>query len=139
MSDVLFEIRDVSNVAISLLEVADNHGGVVDLGSVRLALVGSVSGATMALYAMTIDCMPVSAMVVRGFPGMVIDNHWLEAKIGAGSWTPIGGHPLDPGVATLAIPDLTSPGHADVALRLNIPSGVAVGVLSIMLAAGWHW
>lgn len=138
MTAPLFEIRDTSDVPLSLIEITATAAGITSLGTIRAAVVDAWAGATAGVGVMTPDGMPASAGTVRGMAGTAVDGHWVEAKIGAGAWTPIGGHLLDAGAATLAVSDPSPADYVDIELRLNVPTTAELGAFAVFPFVFWY-
>lgn len=138
MSTSIFEIRDTSDNPLSVIEVNVTAAGVTSLPTIRVEIIDNTGAArdwdsrTAGLGVVSIDGLPVSYGADRGLAADCVDDHWIEARIGAGAWTPIGGHLLDAGAATIAISDPTpTTYHVDIELRINVPTTASYGQFAV--------
>lgn len=137
VSTSIFEIRDTSGDPVEYIEVAVTSSGITTLQTVRVELIDNTGaardwdGRTAGLGIVSIDGLPVSYGTDRGLAADCVDDHWIEARIGAGAWTPIGGHLLDASVATIAITDPAPAYYVDVELRINVPTTASYGQVSL--------
>ena len=123
----IFELQTITDVPLTSLEINAGTTGVTTVGTFRIKTTYPWGWAWSVKFGvMTVDRQPKSTGLRRGLAGTAVDCRWFEARIGAGAWTPVGGHPLDVDVALIA----TAPGDPifrDVDLRLNIPAGAEIG------------
>jgi hypothetical protein len=137
MSTSIFEIRDTSGDPISSIEASVTSSGITTLQTIRVELIDNTGAArdwdsrTAGLGVVSIDGLPKTAGVDRGIAGDCVDGQWIEAKIGTGAWTPIGGHLLDAGAATIAITDPAPTYHVDIELRINVPTTASYGQFAV--------
>lgn len=132
MTVPLLELRDTSDAPLTSAEATISGVGVTALPTVRVAVVGTWTTETAAIGVMCVDGAPVSLGTERGLAGAVVDAKWIEAKIGAGAWTPVGGHPIDAGAAVLAIADPAPATYVDVEMRINAPAAAEIGSLVLL-------
>jgi len=135
-----FEIQDTAGNPLTSLEINAPLPGITPVGTLRVKASEAWTGAFNVQFGvMPVDQVPATISTVRGLAARAADGHWFEARllIGAGPWTPVGGHPLDPTVAVLDMPS-TGPDYQDVELRLNIPANTEVGAFCVLPFVLWY-
>jgi len=117
---ISYQIRNTLDQEIGAVEfgasIASSQTGTQ---TVRIYNDGDATPDTLTFGCMTEDLHYTGDTTANGQE--VVTEQWLEAKVGAGVWTPIGGDPTTPA----NVLDLTPPTpgtYLDVLLRLNTPA-----------------
>lgn len=115
----LFEITETDNTELSSKVIGIIYTGITNIGTIRVKNIGDDTPS--ALY-LTAACSTWSYSGARNSQGQeAVDEKWLEAKVGSGDWTPIGG------ATKLSLTPPTPDNYIDIQLRFNIPAIASTG------------
>lgn len=124
-----FQVRDTADNPISEIDFADSDA----TKTIRLFNAGDGAPATLELGAMTAGLAYAGDRNAQG--QAAITGQWLEARVGADPWTPIGGDLLNPANVLALTPPV--PGdHIDVELRLVGSTGIFSVVPVVLFPVG---
>lgn len=126
--------RNTSDAAISRLEFEDlDAGNTSDTKTVRFYNAGTTASTTLEIGCITVtQCLTGD----RNSQGQeLVTEQWLQARTGAGAFTPIGGNPLT-GANVLSVTPPNEGAYIDIDFKAVIPAGAATrgGVLFFPLA-----
>jgi len=110
-----FEIRTTGDADIDQINLGVIDSGMNTISTVRVYNSGDATPTTLNFGAALINWKYTGGTNAQGQEA--ITETWVEAKEGAGAWTPIGGATL------LAITPPTAGNYTTILLRLNVPVG----------------
>lgn len=119
MSAIL-ELQNDQGQPLPPLTVPALTSGIVDLGAVRVANVGDSAPTVTRVTFSNIDWSWSGGDNSQGQE--CLSEKWLEAREGAGAWTPIGGLFTTAG-NYLEISNPAAGSYTEIELRLNVPAG----------------
>ena len=128
------EIRNTSNQVITAWDFGTTAPGASSSEpTLRVYNAGTTTPSAVYLVALTATCGYTGARNNQGQEA--ITEQWLEAREGAGAWTPIGGDITVAG-NRLSITPPAAGAYTTVSLKLVVPAGATTrGGLSIAIAA----
>lgn len=113
--------RNTSDVEISSIDFGNiSHGGTSSTATVRFYNNGDATPS-----AMSIGCICITlkyAGQTNGAGQEIVTEQMVQAKVGAGSWTPIGGDPTNP-ANVLSVTPPAAGAYVDVLFQLVVPEG----------------
>ncbi len=112
-------IRNTSDAEISTLDF-EAVTGTSATKTVRVYNSGDATATDLFLGAATVKWSYSGDLNSQGQE--LITEQWLQAKVGAGAWTPIGGDPSTP-TSILSLTPPAAGAYVAVELRLVIPAG----------------
>ena len=134
MSAIL-ELRNALNQPLAPLVIPPKTSGIYSLGTVRIANLGTTAPTVTRVTFANIDWSWSGGENADGQE--CLTEKWLEAKEGAGAWTPIGGLFTTPG-NYLEITDPPAGSYTEIELRLNVPVGASTaGSFSGIPVVAW--
>lgn len=117
-----YELRDIEGNILGDAAFSDLEEGTTgSTFSILVANTGDEASSDLRLTVILADRTFGSGANLDGFE--VMTERWVEARIGAGAWTPIGGNPVDAG-NYLSVPSPDPGDSVQVDLRWNIPAGI---------------
>lgn len=127
-------IRNTSDAEVSSIDFGSTIG-TSDTVTIRVYNSGDATAADLFIGCATVVWAFAGALNSQGQE--LVDNQWIQAKVGAGAWTPIGGDPSVPAnILTLTPP--AAGAYVEVSLRLVVPAGVSTaGNYSFMPFVAW--
>ena len=119
-----FAIKNADGNEIDTINIGQVFPGTIPRGTVTITNTGTETPSDARLTVSTLDWTWTGSLDIRGQE--IVTEKWLQAKIGAGSWTPIGGLFTTAGNYLSVTPP--APGDSvDVELQLVVPAGSATG------------
>jgi len=130
-----FQIQTVAGVDNASFILGGLPAGITALETVRIKNVGTTTPTELRLSVCNFDWTFAGA---RNFEGQeVVTEKMVEAKIGAGPWTPIGGTFVTPG--NYIEPGLIAAGaYVEVQLRVNVPADASTKGSCRFILVGAH-
>lgn len=113
--------RNTSDVEISSIDFGNiSHGGTSSTVIVRFYNAGDA-----APSAMSIGCICITLKYTgqtNGAGQEIVTEQIIQAKVGTGSWTPIGGDPTN-AANILSVTPPAAGAYVDVSFQLVVPAG----------------
>jgi hypothetical protein len=116
-------IRNTSDAEISMLDF-EAVTGTSETKTIRIYNSGDATATDLFLGAATVKWSYSGDLNSQGQE--LVTEQWLQAKVGAGTWTPIGGDPSTP-TNILSLTPPAAGAYVTVELRLVIPAGADTG------------
>ena len=113
-------IRDTDDDAISAIDFGITEPGATSSSvTIRVYNAGTETPADVVIGCLTTGW---NATGDRNSQGQeAVSEQWVQARVGAGAWTPIGGSPLTAGNVMAITPPIAG-AYVDVELRQVIPA-----------------